>query len=286
LLLWGAAVIGHKPEPFAVRKAGLFLFAGVYYTALLSFWALITRQDYLPFYPVAAVVVGAWLVQGADRFGRARAPWLLGAFGLLEVALILGGRPPMVDGTLAEREVLREVLELTRPGEYVMDLKGESVFRRRAFYYVMEPLTCGRIKHKMLEDTIARDVAAKQVHVVLNRSQTYAEATLDFLTENYLRVGEVRVAGRVLSAWPNAPRVAIQFPVLIPGNYVLWSEDGAEPRGLLDGTPYNGPRELAPGPHTFEPEAVYPALALFWERAAKAGYKPVLTEPAWQRDRT
>ncbi len=290
-LLYGAALIGRggrkdgECNSAAIRRAGLFLFAGIYYTALHTFWALITRQDFLPFYPVAAIVVVPWIVQGADRLGRSKAPWLLGALGLVEIGFILGGRPPTIDGTRAEREILREVLELTRPGESVMDQKGESVFRRRAFHYVLEPFTCGRIRWQMLEDTIPKDVAVKGVNVVVNRSQAYSKKTLQFLSENYLRVGEVRVAGRVLSAGPAAPREVIRFEVAIPSTYVLWAY-GLPVKGLLDGQPYDsGGLMLAPGAHTFEPEAAYPCLALFWERAAKAGYRPVVTEPSWQHDR-
>lgn len=295
-LLYGAARIGRgesreggHPTPVAIRRAGLFLFAGIYYTALYTFWALITRQDFLPFYPVAAIVAVPWIVRGADRLGSSKTPWapcLLAAMGLVEIGLILGGRPPWIDGTRAEREILREVLELTRPGEYVMDQKGESVFRRRAFHYVLEPLTCGRIRWQMLEDTIPQDVVAKGVNVVVNRSQAYPRKTLRFLSDNYLRVGEVRVAGRVLSAGPAAPHEVIRFSVAIPSTYVLWAY-GLPVKGLLDGQPYDGGGlSLAPGMHTFEPEAAYPCLALFWERAAKAGYHPVISAPSWQHDRT
>ena len=36
---------------------------------------------------------------------------------------------------------LADVLRLSRPQEYVMDLKGETVFRRRPFYYTIEAVT-------------------------------------------------------------------------------------------------------------------------------------------------
>ncbi len=282
--LVGAALIGRGATPRAVRQATLFLFAGFYYTALMSFWALITRQDYLPFYPVAVLVVVPWILYGAARLGSRATPWVMGTVGVIEIALILGGRPPGINGTLFEREILREVLQLTRPGEYVMDFKGEAVFRQRAFYYVIEPLTYNRMSRKLIKDTIKEDLVAKNVHVVLNRKQSYLKDTVDFLTENYLTIGQVRVSGRILSVGKTAPGALFTFPVAVGGSYVLWSKR-LPVHGLLDGQPFDGPRELAPGTHTFQAEGAYPCLALLWDRAAAAGYKPIINWHGWQYEK-
>ena len=286
LLFFAARVARCSPNPpLALRRTFLFLFAGLYYVSLESFWALLTRQDYLPFYPVAILAAAPlliWLVESAHLAARRTAILTTVALGL--IATLLGGRPPWIDGTRDEREILREVLQLTRPGEQVMDFKGESVFRQRAFYYVIEPLTFRRIKRHLIADTIPRDLMEKQVHVVVNRDRWYEGGTQRFLTENYLNIGQVRVAGRVLSVGETAPDTTLSFPVLIPARYVLWA-DGKPVQGILDGQPYTGARDLAPGPHTFRPEGTCRRLALFWERAAQAGYKPVVDRPDWQYER-
>jgi len=285
-LLYFATLVAPKTSnpSLAVRRVFLFLFAGLYYVSLDSFWALLTRQDYLPFYPVAALVAAPfviWLVETANL-----AAWrttILAAIAVGEIALILCGRPPWIDGTRDEREILREVLQLTQPGERVMDFKGESVFRQRAFYYVIEPLTFRRMKLKTINDTIPADLAEKQVHVVVNRARWYQQETKRFLAENYLNIGQVRVAGRILSQATTTPEMPIPFTVTIPARYVLLS-GGQRVQGLLDGQPYTGARELAPGPHTFVSEGSCHALTLFWERAAEAGYAPRVDQ-SWQHER-
>ena len=286
-LLYGASLVArHAPNPqLAFRRSFLFLFATLYYVSLESFWALLTRQDYLPFYPVVAILLAPlviWLVQKAGLNAQRNA--ILTTLALGEIALLLIGRPPWIDNTRDQQEILREVIQLTRPGEWVMDFKGESVFRRRAFYYVLEPLAIRRIKLKLIEDTIPRDVVEKEVHVVVNRDRWYQKPTRRFLTENYLNIGQVRVAGRVLSVGETAPGTTLSFPVVIPASYVLWA-DGKPVAGVLDGLPYTGARDLSPGPHTFRPEGACRRLALVWDRAIAAGYKPVVDRPDWQYER-
>jgi hypothetical protein len=200
--------------------------------------------------------------------------------GCAEILILLGGRPPQIDGTRDQRELLGQILQLTRPGEWVMDFKGQSVFRRRAFYYVIEPLTQCRIKRGLIKDTIPQDLAQKGACVVVNRQRWYSEKTFRFLGENYLAAGQVRVAGRILSATTATPEETIQFPIAIPARYVLWSE-GQPVRGLLDGQTYDGARLLASGPHTFHPGDVYSHLTLLWERAAAEGCFPDANQPGW-----
>lgn len=279
LLLWGGLRIGRgtPDRALAVRRVTLFLWAGLYYAALQGFWALLTRQDYLPFYPVAIVALMPWILRIFPAKGLALA-------ALVEIGLIFGGRPPGIDGTQDQREVLRQVLQLTRPGEWVMDFKGQAVFRRRAFYYVLEPLTICRIKRGLIEDTIPRDVAEKGVCVVVNRQRWYGKQTFQFLSENYLPAGQVRVAGRVISPTPTAPGALMRFTVAVPARYILWAGGGAV-HGLLDGQPYDGARLLEPGEHTFKGTEAYPELALYWERAAAAGYTPIVTAAGWFYER-
>jgi len=275
ILLYLAAHLPWSANPsLTVRHIFLFLFAGLYYTALDSFWALETRQDYLPFYPVALLALTPLLLRRVETVGKIpKQTALLSLVAVIEITIILVGRSPFYDGTRDEREILREVLSLTRPGEYVMDFKGECVFRRRAFYYVIEPLTYSRMKLKLIEDTVPKDMGEKNVHVVVNRYRWYQPDTRVFLRENYLNIGQVRVAGRFIEENKTTPGNAITFPVGVPARYVLQS-DGQAIQGLLDGQPYTGARELARGSHTFLPNGSYHRLTLIWDRAAEAGYSP------------
>ena len=237
----------------ATHRAGLFLVATFYYAGLYTFWTLLTRQDYLPVYPLVAVLVAAALVAVGERFLKARAAWLLGVASVVELACMLGGRPPFKvhvdgfksglakltiewqDGTQREREILGEVLRLTRPGEFVMDFKGESVFRQRAYFYVLEPLTFVKVKRGKLPDNVEDRVLETKTCVVLNQDHWYPKGSVDFLAHNYLAVGRTRVAGKMIAekARANQP---IHFEVKIPASYVVWA-DGKTIGGTLDGRP-------------------------------------------------
>jgi len=282
LLAIGGYIAYRTPDTTkALRRTGLFLLAGLYFTALYSFWTLLTRQDFLPFYPLAMVLLAAALIGLFDRFFASRAKCGLIALGVLEIVLLLVGRKPWIDGTQREREILSEVLRLTKPGEFVMDFKGESVFRQRAFFYVLEPLTFVRIRSMMIADTVAEDLVAKNVCVALNQDRWYPKNGGKFIGANYLAVGHMRVAGKVIAEKSAVANKSIHFDVAIPATYVMWA-DGHPITGSLDGTPNIAPRELAAGPHEFAPDAAYDRVAIYWSRAAELGFKPVLDKPGWE----
>jgi hypothetical protein len=282
----------------ATRRAGLFLLATIYYAGLYTFWTLLTRQDYLPVYPLLAVLAAAGMLALGERFLPGRSGWLLGIAGVVEIATMIGGRPPFKvhrerandgsshlalewqDGTQREREILGEVLRLTKPGEYVMDFKGESVFRPRAYYYVLEPLTFVKVKRGKLPDTVAADLLAKHVDVVLNQDRWYPKNAVAFMTRNYVAVGRMRVAGKVIATKAGAAD-AIAFNVEVPASYVVWA-DGHPIAGKMDGGATAGPFELAAGAHEFVPAEAHGPTAIFWERAAELGFQPVLDQAGWQ----
>ena len=265
--------------PSARRRVFLFAVAALYQPAFYTIWTLLTRQDFLPFYPIAALVVAPLVLWAADALGHPAR--VLAGVGVVEIALILGGRPPWIDGTQREREILRDTLRLTQPGEWVMDFKGECVFRQRAFRWVTEPLTFVRLRRGTIPDTVAADLVAKKVCVALNQNRWYPKAGAAFIAENFLPTGHLRVAGKVIAKDPVPAGAPVVFQVAVPASYVLW--DAAQPvAGTLDGTPYAGPRELAAGPHTFLPVETHARLAILWARAEAAGFTPEVDKPQWE----
>ena len=277
-----AAVLIARRVPeraLAERRVFVFLVAGLYYAALYSFWTLLTRQDFLPFYPLVAILAMPLLARFAEARGRA---WcVLCAVGLAGIGCILGGRPPWINGTVREREILRDTLRLTRRGEFVMDFKGECVFRERAFFFVTEPLTFVRLRRGTIADTVAADIVAKKVLVTLNQDRWFPKDGAAFIAGNFLPVGHLRVAGKVLAKDPVEAGAPIPFQVAVPAPYALWA--GGQPvTGTLDGTPYTGPRELAAGPHEFRPAEDHARLAILWQRALDAGFTPEVDKPEWE----
>ena len=274
----------------AVRRVFIFLAATIYYGFLYSVWTLLTRQDFLPFYPVLMVSATPWILQGVDAAARRLAPQEMRAclrstglcgIAILEIAFLLLGRSPFIDGTQREREILSEVLRLTRPGEYVMDFKGESVFRRRAFYYVLEPLTFVRLRRGLIVDDVAEKLVKTDTCVVLNQKRWYPKDATEFMTRNYLPIGRMRVAGRIIAPGPTAAGASIPFDVELPERYVLRA-DGEPVHGTLDGKPYEGAVDLSTGAHVFQPAEDHRRLAIFWARAADAGFAPLLDRMEWQ----
>jgi hypothetical protein len=299
LLMAAAWIARRAPDAAAAtRRAGLFLVATFYYAGLYTFWTLLTRQDYLPVYPLLGVLLAAALVGLAERFATARAVWILGITSVVELACTLGGRPPFKvhvdnsgtglskftiewqDGTQREREILGEVLRLTRPGEFVMDFKGECVFRQRAYFYVLEPLTFVKVRRGKLPDNVEECLLKTKTCVVLNQDRWYPKRSVDFMAKNYLAVGRMRVAGKMIAERAVANE-AIRFEVKVPASYVVWA-DGKTVGGTLDGQPADGPIELAAGAHGFIPAEGHGRTSIFWARAAAEGFEPLPDQPAWQ----
>ena len=117
--------------------------------------------------------------------------------------------------------------------------------------------------------------------VALNQNRWYPKGGTAFIAENFLPVGHLRVAGKVIARDPVAADAPVVFQVAVPAPYALW-DAGLPVAGTLDGTPYTGPRELPAGPHTFLPAENHARLAILWARAAAAGFVPEVEQPKWE----
>src|SRR5207248_10088958 len=63
-------VRGAPTPPLAFRRAFIFLICGFYTPALYSFWNLLTRQDFLPYYPLAFVLVSGALLAVSPHLAK------------------------------------------------------------------------------------------------------------------------------------------------------------------------------------------------------------------------
>ena len=267
-----------------VRFVLLALTGALYMAALQTFWPIFTTEDLLPFYPLLSIATTGLVVTGwgaHPRLPPRRAPgwrppviWLLTAVSMLEVGLTIGQEPPWVDDSRPERRLLAEVLELTSPADFVLDLKGEAVFRRRPTYYVMEMVTRWRIRRGILPDRIPEEAIATRTCVVAGEIDQFPERARRFLGENYLPVGQVRVAGHFLPVpTTTGSGRTITFEVTIPAEYAIVAENGTI-SGLLDGKPCSAPRFLDAGSHRFTTLSDDGRLALIWARAVEKGFSP------------
>jgi hypothetical protein len=247
------------------RRLFLFLSASVYGAALISLWPIVETEHWLPFYPVAAAAIVPLLLP-VRRVGP---PRLVLAILALELFWIVRVSTPWRNRAIPSMVLIEQAMTLTAPTESVIDLKGEIVFRRRAFYYVLEKLTKKAISKGRLQDTIAADVLRTRTMVSVPDNLSFPRDGRAFLLRNFVRVGCLRVAGMMVTG--SSP-----FRIEIPGQYAVLSEHGDFP-GALDGTPYAGPRFLAAGVHTVTNTGSSRA-AVIWQRAAVLGFSPFVTD--------
>ena len=235
-------------------------------------------QDFLPVFPLAAIVAAqayvTWEARWAERPGWAgRVPAMaLGAILLAELAVVVGKGPIWRDRTADEVGLVADVLRLTDAGQAVMDTKGEAVFRPRPFYPVLETISIARLRRGLMADTIPEDLVRSRCYVAVNDSDRFPTRGRAFLEENYLAVGRLRVAGRMLDARGEGSG-ELPFEIAIPGPYAIVGAHGAA-RGTLDGTRYDGPRELGGGRHAFAPAGAEHELAAVWAQAISRGFTP------------
>ena len=289
-LLYGSArIIAGNIAHQGRRARWIFIFftGGIYVAALKAFWPVLELQHYLPFYPLFVVILtqailsldAALIAHYPIRQWRA---FLCPGWGLvyltifLEVIsiLALGEGAPWHDRTQHHMQLLRDVLQLTEPSDYVADLKGETIFRQRSPYYILEKITRERIKRGLLTDDIPKRLMATHTCVATLDNNHFPEKTRSFLQQNYISIGKLRVAGKLLQ--PDADKnSSISFDVRLPASYVVINKTG-HVSGKLDGTPYTGARFLQAGHHELHLSAPYHGCALLWERAYERGYSPFI----------
>ena len=237
-----------------------------------------TRQDLLPLVPmVATLVAGAMAAPPAcapTETGQDRR-WLAGAFAVavaIELGVTVAVESPWIDRARLERDELAEVLRLTSPGERVMDLKGEAIFRPRPVYAVLEALTQARLRRGLLRDDIAERLAATRTAVVCWDAAGFPPRARAFMAASYVPVGRWRVAGCLIE--PDTLRGGDRtFRLGVSQRYAIVT--AREPAtGTLDGAPYQGPRWLPAGSHVYRPAPGEGPVAAVWAPAIERGFRP------------
>jgi LmbE family N-acetylglucosaminyl deacetylase len=256
------------------RIAFVVLWAGFYPLLLRGIWPVVTHQDFLPYYPLLLVclsplILSAWKrlplpLASSPLMRAAGLALLLGVEGGWSTALLLRKRTadPIEAGRIAE------VLRLTKPGETVLDPKGDTILRPRPIYEVLELFTMREYREDLLPDRIPEQLIANHTMVVV-RSDRYPERTRRFLSENYLGAGQLLVAGT--QAHANA-RGSILFRLHIGGSYVFLT-NGRLLSGKLNGVRVSGKVELQPGLYEFVSDTPTWTVTVEWEKAYQIGIR-------------
>lgn len=250
---------GREGDAQALWRYFFAVAIGVFVITLVSFWILISPRDLLPMMPVAAIFFAAVLDRQEHRLK-------LASFACVAcLALIVVYTDAFHDATLEHITMMRQVLRLTHPGEPLMDLKGETVYRRRPYYYIFEFITRRQMDAGMIPDTIEADLIRTQCHVAQADGQFLPPHGRAFLNANFLDMGRLRAAGRWI-------RDDGTFTIAIPGEYVVLTRSGIA-AGQVDGRP-NAPRLLGMGVHHFDRAHAGERVAVLWAPAFARGFSP------------
>ena len=247
----------------------LALQSGIYLLLIWFVWPLITKQDFLPAVPLLVLVACGWASQwnwlsGRPRLRAALVVLLLGA----ELATVVAYAPPWRDSLAPQRAELALMLRYTDRTDTVMDTKGESIFRMRPYYPVLESLAMRRLRRGQMTDTIVDEMVSHRT--MMARAQLLPQTSTRFLEDNYVGAGpNVWVAGRVFPTWP--PDQVID--VALPGDYVL-TDGRTRLRASLDGAPEADHWFLDRGQHHLKVVEGAP-VALVWEKAFDRGWRPL-----------
>jgi hypothetical protein len=283
LVILGARwIVTATPETIvAARRSFVFVTVGFFITTLVSFWPFLSRQDYLPFYPLAFVICTGPVLTISDRWTRRRniaKIWRVmpvpAMFGVCELLVALLVHPFWENKAKLESDLLRATLKLTEPGDFVFDRRGETVFRQRCFYPIIETFTEERIRRGLMEDNaIQRCIDTRTCVAVLPGAMP--SATFRWIEQNYLPIGnKLRVAGVLLHSSTDGKH--FDFETVIPASYKIIARDASTVMGLLDGERYEGEeRFLSPGTHTFVQTSTGRDLMVFWAQAVDRNFRPI-----------
>ncbi len=274
------------PGSQTTRRVLIFLTLTVYVSAIKTLWPLVTLQDFLPVWPLLAVSAVPLLdcplpsqlpkvFSGRSALQVAPAPLFL-LLAALCCAILLTAKMPLKSQTAKDLETWKAVLDLTDIGDYVMDAKGGLIFRQRAVYYVFEHITEERISRRLIDPQITRRLIETRTCVVDRAIKRYPQDAQQFIEANYLSIGPLLVAGKMLMPQAADPTTPVSFEVVIPEHYEIIMPSGPAD-GELDDKPYHGISFLGPGRHTFRPAQVGQQIALVWSRAVDKGYSPFNT---------
>ena len=280
LAVWAGRHVASAAD--ARRSVALFAGTGFAHLAIETLWPLVVRGDMLPLRPVESIFLVAVLGILVSRATTAMPALRTRLPGTVLALAALGAIVNTVriadlghDCSRSERAALAGVLHLTRPGDLVMSVKGEAVFRRRSVYTAIETIAEERYRQGQLVDDIPERLAATGTAVVMQYdTKPYPARAWRFIQANYLPVCDVRVLGQYLDPPPTGPDER-RFTVAVPQSYALFGSERPA-QGVLDGEPWRGPRRLGAGPHVYVAAAGEGRLALVWAPAVERGYAPAL----------
>ena len=294
LVLIARSMARHTRREGVRARLLIVLFScGLYFSLLIAFCPLMEPEHFFPFFPLVFILLAPLLCNPPPLriftplrqfLSRRVCLWAipaLAAFLEAGAILALADRPLLHDQTHSEINLINDVLRLTDPADPIADLKGETIFRQRSSYYVLEKITRARIKCGLMTDDIAERLIATRTCVATPDNYFFPIRARVFLNENYIPVGSLRVAGKLLAP-ASDPAQSVPFVIRLPASYVIVSQNGPT-AGRLDGKHDDGGAcFLDAGQHEFLPAAPANRFAVLWAQAYERGYSPFFLQDTTQ----
>src|SRR5207248_653516 len=86
--------------------------------------------------------------------------------------------------------LVAQVLELSRPSDLVLDLKGETIFRHRASYITLEVVGRYALARGVVAESFIDDVVRKRCYVATRDAPFYPPRTRAFLNAHFIPAGD------------------------------------------------------------------------------------------------
>src|SRR5262249_19792940 len=214
----------------AFRRVFVLTVCASYFLAFKTFWPVRSHDNDPPFYPLAAVLCSGALLYASNRLTDFR--WnrvireisLPALVAIGEIFVLIAMQPIWKDRTKRETDLLREVLAVLEPGDYVLDCKGETVFRQRCVRTVFENITRSAIERGLIPDNTPQRCAETHTCVAATLlMKRLPRDTRRFVKHNYLPVTDnLRIAGGELKPSATNPS-RCEFEVTIPAVYQIIS---------------------------------------------------------------
>jgi hypothetical protein len=278
-----AWLIARQPRDtqLAMRRIIITIMPWLFLAFLLSYWPDITREDDLPYTPLTPFLAVPFIILlrqiiKTPNLEAKFFTWVLPAVCFAEMLCVWNVNPLRTDRLKNTSRSIADVLKLTDPGDYVMDGRGDYIFRQRPTYWVYETITKARMRDGLIPDHLQQELVNTDTTISYLFAAHVSQNATMFIMTNYIpfdpQAIDLAVAGKQLGN--PGPNQTYNFIVSIPATYAVVSETGTT-SGLLDGKPYNNALLLKAGQHTFQRTAGTGRAAIFLNRALENGYKPL-----------
>src|SRR5260370_26287145 len=122
IVIWRARELARTRDTPRIRFY-LGVCAAIFSITIIGFWVYISPRDFLPIMPLLAIFLTATIIQRAPRASFA----ILTMLALLFLGATAYYADWFRDHQLEQETMLHQTLGLTRPGEPLMDFKGETI---------------------------------------------------------------------------------------------------------------------------------------------------------------